>query len=195
MDNLNDLKAIWHTAKTNSLPSSTEMYRLIKRFRSQKLRNKWMIIIAACLLSLLMVIVLFVTPFKLVTTYTGGAMIIAGGMWLAVTNIRSLGRFYRLDDCSNADFLAFIAQTRQNQLRYYKRTMVVIVLLCSIGWMLYMYEPLHQHTWWFYVVYAVMLTYLAVLWFVVRPRAFKKDEQKLDATKAQLERISNQLKY
>ena len=120
MDNLDDLKAIWHTAKTDGLPSSKEMVQLIRRFRSQKLRSKWLVIICSCLLSLLIMTVLFTVQFDLISTYIGGALMAVSGFLLAFTNIRSLKRFYELDDCSNLDFVAFIAQTRQNQIYYYK---------------------------------------------------------------------------
>lgn len=193
MDNLDDLKAIWHTAKTDGLPSSKEMVQLIRRFRSQKLRSKWLVIICSCLLSLLIMTVLFTVQFDLISTYIGGALMAVSGFLLAFTNIRSLKRFYELDDCSNLDFVAFIAQTRQNQIYYYKKTMVVIVILCSIGWVLYLYEPTYQHPIWFIGTYSLIVVYLSIMWFVVRPRSIKRDAEKLDTTLKRLEKISKQL--
>jgi len=194
MDSLDDLKAIWHTAKTDSLPSSQEMLQMIKKFRTQKLRNKWLVIVFSCLSSCLMVVVLSIFPFKMLTSYIGGTLIIAGSILMAVSCIKSLKRFYRLDDCSNIEFVAFIEQTRKNQIFYYKKTMVAIVLLYATGWVLYTYEPAYKHPIWFYSVYSIMLIYLAVMWFVVRPRTFKKDQEKLNVMQQQLKDISNQLK-
>ncbi|WP_345948822.1 hypothetical protein ABDD95_18425 [Mucilaginibacter sp. PAMB04274] len=193
MDNLNDLKAIWHTAKTESLPTSKEMMQLVGKFRGQKLKRKWLVIVIAAFIGCLMLAVLVVTPFKLFTTYFGGALIIAGSVLLAATEIRSLKRFNKLNDCSNLEFLAFIEKTRQNQIFYYKKTMVVIVLLCSVGWVLYMYEPVQKYPFWRVGIYTVMAIYLAVMWFVVRPRALKKDGEKLNAIKQRLESITKQL--
>jgi len=65
MDNLDDLKAIWHTAKTDVLPTSGEMLQMIRKFRSQKLRNKWLVIGVSCLSSCFMVLVLSIFPFKM----------------------------------------------------------------------------------------------------------------------------------
>ncbi|MGI4729001.1 MAG: hypothetical protein ACRYGB_10555 [Janthinobacterium lividum] len=194
MDNLDDLKAIWHTANTDSLPSSKEMLEIIRKFRAQKLRNKWLVIICSCLLSLLIVIVLFTFRFHLVSTYIGGGLMAASALLLAATNIRSLKRFYQLEDCSNREFLDFIEQTRQNQIYYYKKTHAVIILLCTVGWALYTYEPTHQHPVWLISTYTVISAYLAIMWFVVRPRTFKKGQEKLNATRQRLEKISNQLK-
>lgn len=194
MDNLDDLKAIWHTAKTDVLPTSGEMLQMIRKFRSQKLRNKWLVIGVSCLSSCFVVLVLSIFPFKMLTSYVGGTLIVAGSVLLAGTTIKSLRRFYRLNDCSNLEFLAFIEQTRQNQIYYYKKTMVAVVLLYMIGWVLYTYEPAHKYPIWLYSTYSVMFIYLAVMWFVVRPRAFKRDAEKLNAMRQRLENISNQLK-
>jgi len=194
MDNLDDLKAIWHTAKTDSLPTSGEMLQMIKKFRRQRLRNKWQVIITSCLLILLMVVILCVLPFKMLTSYIGGALFITAMVTLVATTVKSLRRFYRLDNCSNLEFVAFIEQTRQNQIFYYKKTMVAIVLLCSIGWLLYMYEPTYKYPLWFIGTHTAFIIYMAVMWFVVRPRSFKKDEDKLNALKQRLQDISNQLK-
>jgi len=194
MDNLDDLKAIWHTAKTDSLPSSNEMLRLIRKFRNQKLRSKWLSIITSLLISILITTVLFIVHFKLISTYIGGTLMVVSGLLLAASNIRSLKRFYQLEDCSNLEFLAFIEQTRKNQIRYYNRTMIWIVIICSIGWVLYLYEITYQNPLVCFAVYSVIVIYLAVMWFIVRPRSFKRDAEKLNSMQQRLEKILKQLK-
>lgn len=194
MDNLDDLKAIWHTAKTDSLPSSNEMLRLIRKFRNQKLRSKWLSIITSLLISILITTVLFIVHFKLISTYIGGTLMVVSGLLLAASNIRSLKRFYQLEDCSNLEFLAFIEQTRKNQIRYYNRTMIWIVIICSIGWVLYLYEITYQNPLVCFAVYSVIVIYLAVMWFIVRPRSFKRDAEKLNSMQQRLEKILRQLK-
>ncbi len=194
MNNIDDLKAIWHTAKTDSLPTSNEMLQLIRKFRNQKLKNKWMTIVASSLISILIIVVLFITPFKMLITYFGGGLTATAGFLLAATNIKSLKRFYQLDNCSNQEFLAFIEQTRQNQIFYYRKTQIVIVMLYALGWLLYLYELTIGHPLWLVGVYTSAIIYLLVMWFVVRPRYFKKDVEKLNATRQRLEKISEQLK-
>jgi len=194
MDNLDDLKAIWHTAKTDSLPNSNEMLRLIRKFRNQKLRSKWLSIITSLLISMLITTVLFIVHFKLISTYIGGTLMVVSGLLLVASNIRSLKRFYQLEDCSNLEFLAFIEQTRKNQIRYYNRTMIWIVIICSIGWVLYLYEITYQNPLVCFAVYSVIVIYLAVMWFIVRPRSFKRDAEKLNSMQQRLEKILRQLK-
>lgn len=194
MDNLDDLKAVWHTAKTDSLPSSTEMLQLISTFRNHKLRKKWLTIISSLLFSSLIIVVLFLVHFRLIATYIGGGLMVISGLWIAVNNIKSIKRFNQLDNCSNVEFLEFIEQTRQNQHYYYKKTMVKIVLLCSVGWLMYLYEVVYQYPLWLIGIYTTALIYLSIMWFIVRPRSFKKDAAKLDAIRERLQTIAEQLK-
>jgi Flp pilus assembly protein TadB len=194
MDNLDDLKALWQSAKTDSLPNSKAMLQIIRKFRSQKIRNKWIVILSSALLACVIVAALFNSNFKLLTTYLGGSLMALACVWMAVNNFRSLKRFNQLDNCSNVDFLDFIEQTRQNQIYYYKRTMGILVLLWSVGCLMYMYEASYKHSLGLIIFYSAFLVYVAVLWFFVRPRSLKKNAEKLNAMKAHLESISKQLK-
>jgi hypothetical protein len=194
MNNLDDLKSLWHNVATDKLPSSKEMLRLIKKFRRQKLRSKWLTIVSCFLLSCLVIAIMSFVHFKMTTTYVGGTLVVIANLLLAATNIKSLKRFYNLDDHDNRKFLEFIAQTRENQIRYYQRTMVIIISLSAGGWILYMYELVYHYSIWCLIIYFIMTVYLGILWFIVRPRAFKKDQEKLDTTREKVESILNQLK-
>lgn len=194
MDNFDDLKTLWHTAKTDTLPTSKEMLTLISTFRNEKLRNKWFMISSCLLFSSLIIALLFFVSFRLTTTYIGGGLMVISGLLVAIKNIRSLERFKQLDNCSNLEFIKFIEQTRQNQNYYYKKTMVRVVVLCSVGWLMYLYEFISKYPIWIFAIYSVAIIYLAVLWFIIRPRSFNKDAAKLVATREKLETILNQLK-
>lgn len=194
MDNLTDLKAIWHSARTDSLPTSAHMLQLIQRFKSQRLRKKWTIIIVAGLLTVLMVFTMFYHRPTAITTLIGQVLITVGCAWLTLTNVKSIGRFYKLSDCSNAEFLAFIEQTRQNQIYFYKKTQVIIMLLSSVGLLLYFYEAASKSPRGLIITYSLSALYLAVNWLIVRPRTFRKNADKLNAVRAHLNKISQQLK-
>lgn len=194
MNNLDDLKAVWQMAKVDDLLSSREMIKLIKNFRSQKLRSKWLAILLSLMFCCLIIIMLVISSFEYWSTYLGGGLMVLAGLFIATTNIRSMKRFYQLDNCSNSEFLAFIEQTRQNQIFHYKKTMLIVVFLGSIGWGLYFFETIHEHTAWFIGVYAGFALYIAFLWFFVRPRSFRSNAEKLKVIAKRLQDISNQLK-
>lgn len=194
MDNLTNLKAIWHSAKTDSLPTSAQMLQLIHKFKSQRLRKKWTVIIVASLLTLLMIFTMFYHQPKMITTRIGQVFITIGCAWLAFTNINSIRRFYHLSNCSNAEFLSFIEQTRQNQIYFYKKTQVIIMLLSSVGLLLYFYESASTSPRGLIITYSLSALYLAFIWLVIRPRTFRKNAEKLNAVRAHLNKISQQLK-
>jgi hypothetical protein len=193
MDDLSELKAIWCSAKTDDLPTSSEMVRLIKKFRSQKITKKIVLIVLACISTIVMVGIIIMVDAKLLTTPVGELLIVAASVLLGATNIRSIKRFYNAHNSNNKEFLQFIEQTRLNQIYYYKKTQFVGLLLCSVGLLLFLYEPLCQDPQLFIPVYALAIVYLIVMWFVIRPRKFKKGIQQLEATRERLEKILNQL--
>ena len=170
------------------------MMQMVRGFRNQKLRNKWIVISLSIVFACLIVAVLILAPFKMASTYIGGFMMVASDLWLCFSNIKSLKRFNQLEDCSNLEFLSFIEKTRQNQQYYYKNTMVTVVLLCSIGLAIYLFEPLHEHLLWLLGAYAGILVYFGLLWFVVRPRSFARNQKKLDAMTRHLNSMAGQLK-
>ena len=76
MDNLNDIKALWLTAKTDSLPSSDEMLRIVKKFRNNRLRKKLTIIFVALVCAAIEVAAMFVYKSTMITTRIGEVLII-----------------------------------------------------------------------------------------------------------------------
>src|SRR4051812_16924444 len=110
MDNLNELKAIWQTAGNGNLPGPDEMKRSVKTFQAQRVQKKWIVIVVAALLTVLMIAATILSTPQLFTTWIGGGLIALACAVLALNNWKSLKRFNQLDDCSNNDFLAFIEQ-------------------------------------------------------------------------------------
>ncbi len=193
MDNLNNLKQIWLSADTTGLPNSAEIVRMAKRFRNEKLRKKILLIVAAVLLTVIMVGVMFLYQSEMITTRIGEVcMIISGGM-LVYTNVSSIGRFYRYKDYSNREFLAFLEQTRANQIYYHQNTQVAGLIFSSAGLVLYLFETACIDLKAGLILYAITGALMMVVWLIIRPRAFKKHREKLEKTINQLHKISDQL--
>jgi hypothetical protein len=179
MDNLSELKEIWRTAKTDSLPPSAEMLRIVKKYRNQKLLKTAAFILIVMVLIAVMVLVMFNYHSHMLSTRFGEVFIIIAGAIVFGSELSSLVRFYYLKDESNKNFILFLERTRQRQLFYYKRTQIVGFAFCSCGLILYLYEGVYQDTTWFIVGYALLIAYLLFLWLFVRPRVFKRQERKI----------------
>lgn len=192
MDNLNELKAIWHSAGTPNLPAPSEMKHMIKSFQTERVRKKWMVIILSTLIAAFMFGTMIWSGSKMVSTWLGGTLIATACMLLAVDNWRSLKRFNQLDNCSNREFWAFIDRTRENQLRYYKKTQLRIMSLSVTGLILYLYEPATRRPLYTGVLFAVTVIYWLLMWFVVRPRLFAKNAAKLNRIKEHYQKLAQQ---
>ncbi len=190
---MNDIKAIWLTAKTERLSTSVEVVKLAKKFRRQRLLKKAMVIVMAFVAALLLATVMVVYKSTLVSTRLGELLLLAACAVLATTNIRSIRRFYKPQVLSNKEFLQFLEQTRQNQISYYRKTQVVGLLLCSAGLLLYLYEFVYQNRLLLLSVYTATVAYLLFLWLFLRPRLFRKGANELKETRERLEEISDQL--
>ena len=193
MDNLNDLKAIWLSAKTDALPGSAEMTRIVKKHRNQKLLKTTALILIALLLVGVMVAVMVKYQQATITTRIGESLIIAAGTVLVITNLNTLNRFYKLAPCSNKEFIQFLEHTRVRRLFYYKWTQVAALSCCLTAMLLYLYEAIYRHDRFFIIFYTVIILYILFMWVFVRPKLFKKQSDKLNATIIQLEKISKQL--
>jgi amino acid transporter len=194
MDNLNDLKAIWLTAKTDDLPGSKEMLRIVKKFRNERLRRKLWIVFVALLAMAIMVVTIFVVRSTAVTTILGESFTIMACIVLIFTNTKSMKRFIDLKDCSNKEFIEFLEQTRRNQNYYYKKTQVAGMLLSSAGLLLYLYEQVQGRLLLGVIIYSIAVLWVLFLWLYIRPRNFKKQAIKLNETMKRLERIEDQIK-
>jgi len=193
MDNLNDLKTIWLSAKTDALPTPQQVVKQGKKFRKTILLKKGAIIAVTSVCAFIILFSMFFNPPAMVSTIVGNAMVIAGASLIAISNIRSIRRFYDFTDFTNREFLQFIEKTRENQRYFYRKTQVLAFTLTSAGWLISLYEMLHRKHLLLIVVYCFAVIYLLLAWFVFRPYTYKKNSRKLNETQQNLERILNQL--
>jgi hypothetical protein len=193
MDNLNDLKAIWHTAKTDSLPNSAELMRIIRKFRNNKLLKKVAMILTLLALMTVMVMVMFTYKSTMLITRLGEVCIIISGLIAVVANMSTLVRFYNLKDLNNKDFILFLERTRQRQLFYHKRTQVAGLTFGSVGLLLYFFEFSHQNLVVGVVSYGALIIYLLVIWLILRPRMFKRQERKMKEKIEKFEKLLKQI--
>lgn len=193
MDNLTDLKAIWLTASTDQLPDATEMVQIIQKFRVQRVKKKWVMIILGSLMATMIVALTYFANFKLASTYVGAGLIAASCLYFVVDKIMSLKRFYQPYNYSNREYLHFIEQTRINQIYYYKKTQLIIMGLSSLGLLLYLFEPAMIHFFSTMLLFIVTIACQLYSWFVVRPRNFNKNQEKLELLRKRIENISHQL--
>ena len=192
MDNLDDLKKIWHSADTHSLPGTVQMMQAIRKYRSSKLMKKAALVAAAILLTGVSIAVVFIYKSVMLSTRIGEACMIIAGFMLVFTNIKSLGRLYRVKDFTNKEFIDYLEQVQRNRIYYHNKTQVAGLSLVSIGLLLYIYEAVHNNLYLCIAAYAFTAAYLLVIWLVIRPRAYKRQAKKLNGEIKRMLLISKQ---
>jgi len=192
MDNLNDLKKIWLTANINHLPNSNKMMQMIKEYRNRKILKKIALVIAALLLTTLMIVVVFTYHSTMITTRIGEVCIIIAGSILITTNTNSLRRVYKLKNCTNKEFMEHLERAQRGRINYYKKTQVIGLSFVSVGLLLYLFEGVHKNLGLCIISYTLLIIWLLINWFVIRPRAFKKQTKKFNEIFKKIETVSNQ---
>ncbi|MEJ7559725.1 MAG: hypothetical protein WKF66_15555 [Pedobacter sp.] len=192
MEDLNNLHNLWKSAKPASLPDVAEMQKNMKQFRSQKLRNKMRSVTVTVLIVILSIVVLITVKSLWFSTQVAIVLNIAACMVLAATNLRSMKRFIGLKDLSNLEFLAFLQQTRRNQLRYYRRTEIIGLTLISASTLLFPYQFTKENMVIATVLYLLAIAWLLILWVYIRPRSFRRQTTKLNAELSRFEEIVQQ---
>ena len=194
MNDLNELKAIWHSAKTDDLPDAAGMLQIIKKYHTGKLiKNSLKLLFTVAMVGI-MIWAIFDSPGVMLPTRIGQVLIMLSGLVLVITTSSTVVRFYRFNAVSNKDYIKFLERTRVRQLFYYQKTQVVVLVLSTTGLLLHFYEAFHSKKFIaFLIVYTLAFAFMAIMWFYVRPRTFGKQSKKLNEMIKKLQDISKQL--
>jgi hypothetical protein len=192
MNDLTELQEIWLSADTGRMPAYKEMMQVITQYRRKNLVKMLLLIAAAIVLTCVMVGLVFFYRSVMITTRVGEALIIMAGLLLVATNIGSVRRLYHVKDHTNKEFAAYLEQVQANRLYYYKRTQVLGLLLSFSGVLFYVYEAVYIHLLWAVITYSILGIYFSIMWFVVRPRAYKRQAAKLEQTIKKMKHLEQQ---
>jgi hypothetical protein len=192
MENLIDFKSIWKSAATDSLPGSTEMIAAIKKYRNKQVRKFIWLVVFAFMMCAMMTFILITFKNIQPITIVGGLLIIFAGLLMLLTNLNSLQRFFKLNACSNREYLAFLQKTHLRQRFYYKYTQPAVFFLTVTGIFLYSFPALKSNFYFTALTLTFLSIYFIIMWLYVRPRMYKKGTKHLDKKVADAKRIAQQ---
>jgi Flp pilus assembly protein TadB len=192
MDNLNDIQKIWLSANVRDLPTSGEVVRTIKNYRTNQILRTVFVIFLSLVLGAVMVHVIFFYQSVLFVTRIGEALIFIAILFLISTNLVSLKRISGRKDFTNQEFIHYLKQQQQRQIQFHKKTQAIGFVLSSAGLLLYFFETVYQHWIWMIVAYVLLILFILACWFILRPAASKRKTNRLNETINKLENISNQ---
>jgi hypothetical protein len=194
MDNLNELRQLWLTADTKNLPPADQMVAIVKKYSDQKILKIILTIVLVLMSICAITVVAFTYNATMLSTCIGEIMIGGAGLVLLTNNLSWLISFYKLKDCSNRDYLKYMEHIKQQHLFFFKRTQLIGFLLASVGTMLFMFQSVSQQDVGDGLMeYGAFLLYMALAWFVLRPRVMKRHNRKIDEQIEKLKVLEKQL--
>lgn len=189
MEDLVDIKDIWLTAKVDTLPDAEEAIKLIKRYRFKMIVKKAATILMLILMALLMIYVVFYGP-KMLSTRFGEAGFFLGIFFLFVSNTNSLKRAFNQINRTNQEFIEYLKQAQRGRAFFYEKVQPAAFLVMSLSLFLYVFELIYKNSVLMLVVYSLLAIYVAVMWFIIRPRIIKKRTKQLKETIERLEALT-----
>jgi hypothetical protein len=192
MDNLNDIQKIWFTANVNGLPESGEVIKTIKNYHTRQFMKTLFLILMSLVLGSTMVYVVFFYQSTLLTTRIGEACILIAIFILLVTNIILLKKIPGRKDFSNNEFVNYLKHEQQRQIQFHKKTQAIGFALSSAGLLLYFFEMVYRQWVLMIIAYLLLILFILICWFIIRPASLRKKTKKLQGTIEKLEIISNQ---
>jgi hypothetical protein len=193
MDSLNDIKEMWLTANTDTLPKAGEIIKIIKKYRLKHAVKNGILVLVTAILVATMCWVLIDYKSNLPVTRIGEAFLFIAMFILFGSATSSLKRIATRKNFSNEEFIRFLKQEQLRQIAFQKRTQVIGFAFASAGLVLYLFEAVYKNTIQMIVVYGLTLIWIFICWTIVRPRAIKRKTKKLAETIENLERLSAQL--
>jgi hypothetical protein len=192
MSDFNDIQSLWQTARTNNLPSTDEIIKIIRKHQLKEVMKKLALIVLNFILLVVMIKVVLEYHSTFLSTRIGEALLILAILFLIATNTMGLNRIAKQKDRSNEDFIHFLKLEQLHLVTFYKRTQQIGLAIASSGLGLYIFEECSKDTTWLIIGYSLFFVYVLVCWFIIRPYAFRKKTKQLNIFIEKLEKISGQ---
>lgn len=195
MDNNNiDFKDLWKKQTINQ-PNIEDLMTRLKQYKKIALRSLW---ITNVLLFATCVFIVFIWYFyqpEFISTKIGIVLtILAMVIYLFVYN-RLLRTYKNIDEAqTNQQYLQKLIFIKRKQQFLQSKILSLYFVLLGVGICLYMYEYTSRMGLFFGVItYVMLLLWIGIAWFYLRPKEIKKHEEKLNNLIAKFEEVTEQL--
>jgi len=182
-----DFGSLW---KKQEVPPADreQLLKSIRKLRKNALNKTCFlnISLSATAVAIVLIVVCF-KPQLIVTK--AGIVLLLGSFSLPLTAANRIAPLYRSlkDTVSNTDYINTLRHIKQREHRLQTRTLLWYFILLSSGIFLYMYEYARRmEPLWAFAAYGSVVLWIALNWWVMRPRTIRNNNRKLDALLKQL---------
>jgi hypothetical protein len=195
MSTNNDLKKLWNMQET-AIPDTVALFEKASKFKKQRLRKLIFANFVVLLTAAFMLFVWYQYQPELMTTKIG---IVCGifAMFLYLFVYNQMATYLKSNnyEMDSSNYLQQLLKLKEKQIFLQTTMLNVYFMVLGIGICLYMYEYVCRMTMlWALVTYGVTLSWIALNWFVIRPKTIAKQQKKLNELIEKFENINDQLK-
>ncbi|AZB28331.1 hypothetical protein [Chryseobacterium balustinum] len=194
-DNIN-FRDIWNK-KNADIPNIKVVKSAAEEYRKKQFNGTVLMIIFFMATAFGMIFIWNVIHFKMFTTSLGIILILialALYMYLSSQNINVIRKIN--PSISNQQYLYSLKKLQRQRLYMQTKGISIYYILLSAGFAFYFYEfALFMSTMAAILAYGLTFLWLAIVWFFLRPRQIRKQNQKISKIIDSLETIEKDLRY
>jgi len=192
-DNIN-FQNIWNN-KNAEIPNIQEIKSTAEKYRKKQIISTILVMLWLTVTAFGIIFIWNVINFKMVTTSLGIILILialALSLYLFSQNINVIRKIN--PSISNQEYLSSLKKLQRQRLYMQTKGISIYYILLSFGFAFYFYEfALYMSTIAGFLAYGLTFLWLAIVWFFLRPRQIRKQNQKISKIIDSLETIEKDL--
>jgi len=192
-DNIN-FRDIWNN-KNADIPNIQQIKTTAEKYRKKQLSGTVLMMICFLATAFGMIFIWNVINFKMFTTSLGIILILialALFIYLSYQNVNVIRTIN--PSISNQEYLSSLKKLQRQQLYMQTKGISIYYILLCAGFAFYFYEfVLFMSTTVAFLAYGSTFLWLAIVWFFLRPRQIRKQNQKISKIIDSLETIEKDL--
>jgi predicted permease len=194
MDNNIDFKDLWKKQSV-SQPNIEDLLVRLKQFKKVALRSLWITNILLIATSIFIAAIWYYYQPQFISTKIGIVVTILTMVIYLVVYNKLLANYKNVDATqTNHEYLQNLILIKKKQQFLQSTVLSLYFVFLTIGLCLYMYEyASRMTTFWGIFTYVMMLFWMGLNWFLIRPKQIKKQQAKLNGLIAKFEEVDNQL--
>jgi hypothetical protein len=190
-----DLKKLWNMQET-AIPDTAALFEKTNKFKKLRFIKLLLANFIVLVTAAFMLYIWYHYQPELITTKIGIVCgILAMFLYLFVYNQMATYLKSNNYEMDSFHYLQQLLKLKEKQLFLQTTMLNVYFIVLGVGICLYMYEYACRMTMlWALVTYGVTLSWIALNWFIIRPKTIAKQQKALNELIEKFEKINDQLK-
>ncbi|UZJ63694.1 hypothetical protein OKW96_14780 [Sphingobacterium sp. KU25419] len=192
-DNIN-FQDIWNN-KNADIPNIQEIKATAEKYRKKQLSSTILLMLWLMATAFGIIFIWNVINFKMVTTSLGIILILIALTFYIYLFFQNINVIRKINpSISNQEYLSSLKKLQRQRLYMQAKGISIYYILLSAGFAFYFYEfALYMSTMAAILAYGLTFLWLAIVWFFLRPRQIRKQNQKILKIIDSLETIEKDL--